>query len=260
MHLNDLFDRYFRDPTQLGDVVLGIGRPPGANHQRRPIEGAVRRPHGFDFIRDDRIVASRKTIENGVEHRPVEGRKDDHRAPPPQFAEKERQRLQPEQRQQRGGRRHGIHPRTRRQAHSGRRPKARRRRQAAHHPPMDDDRSGTDESDAAHDLRGDARRIEPGSVPQPGERFETVLGDDHHQRRPQSHQEVRAEAGLLVAILAVEPNNRAAQSGDAKPCDQIPYHHMFGIRNHRNTYPAKSRPFDCNVRNFSYLCGLCLTN
>src|SRR3712207_8766889 len=43
---------------------------------------------------------------------------------------------------------------------SGNDPQRRRRRQPPHRQPLADDRAGAEEADPAHDLRGDARRVE----------------------------------------------------------------------------------------------------
>ena len=76
---------------------------------------------------------------------------------------------------------------------------------------------GAEEADAGHDLRGDARRIGSDDRPAADEELvEAVGGDDREERRAERDEQVRADAGLAVAQLALEADRAPSPAAIAR--------------------------------------------
>ncbi len=88
---------------------------------------------------------------------------------------------------------------------------------------MENDRSGPDETDAAHDLRRNAARIEPQSrLLQHGRK--AVLRHDHQQRAAHRDEKVRTESRLFHAVLAIEPDHEPEDPCQQKSENKNPSH------------------------------------
>src|SRR5207247_42627 len=78
------------------------------------------------------------------------------------------------------------------------------------------DGTGTEEADAGHDLRGDARRICPNDALTRGEELvEAVRGDDREERGPDGDERVCPQAGLTFPELALDGD------GSAEECREL---------------------------------------
>ena len=106
-------------------------------------------------------------------------------------------------------------------ADRGRGPDARRGGEPHDEALLQDDHAGADEADAGDDLRGDAGDVDAhGAVRarrqrgEDGPEVEPVLRDEHEEARAERDEEVRAQAGLLGAIFALESDEPAEQGGE----------------------------------------------
>ena len=119
------------------------------------------------------------------------------------------------ERQERAGRRDqsgAVVARARRHADRRDEPESRRGGEAADREPLADDRAGSEEADAAHDLRCDPRRVGADDRAAVHEELVEAVGrDEREQRRADATSEVRAQARLPLAQLALEcrPRRRA---------------------------------------------------
>lgn len=84
----------------------------------------------------------------------------------------------------------------------------------------DEDEPAADETDAGDDLGGDPGRVERHAMhldPVVG----AVLRDDHRHAGAQTDQSVGAEAGALLAVLALQPDRRTQAKGQRQPHQQV---------------------------------------
>src|SRR5581483_10688068 len=96
-------------------------------------------------------------------------------------------------------------------------------RQAAHGQPLAQDRAGAEEADPGHDLRGDPRRIGADDVRAARQEVvETVRRDDREEGGAERDEQVRTDAGLAIADLALDPDGRAERRGDGEPQERVP--------------------------------------
>ena len=114
-------------------------------------------------------------------------------------------------------------------------PERRRGRQAANGDPADDDRAGAEEADPGHDLRRDPRRVEDDArggrerPVRPG-----VGGDEREDAGAERDDQVRPEARLVVAQLALEPDRAAEPRRDQQAEERL------GGRQLRQRAPRRS--------------------
>lgn len=229
---DDLFDSNVGIGAQQVDIPLLAGLPFGPDDDRGTVHHPVGSALCLDFIGDHRIVLAFEALEHRIDELLLRGREDDHRPPPPQSAENQRQHLQSEQRQRGSRSGHDVHVRPCGQTDTRRGPEARRGSQPPYQLPVNDDRAGPDETDAADHLRRDAAGVEAQPVVGRQKVLEPVLRDNHHQRTAQRHQEMGAETRILDPVFAVKADDRPAEARHTQPHDKIPFHlhKHFGLR------------------------------
>lgn len=133
------------------------------------------------------------------------------------------ERLEPgENHQQDRGRadRADVHASARREADARYRPQARGRRESAYHLAAQQDRSRAEKTDAGDDLCGHPRRIENDARPALHVR-EAERGHEHHERRADRDEHVRAQAGGPVHPFALEADHAAEQRGEQQAAQQF---------------------------------------
>ena len=101
-------------------------------------------------------------------------------------------------------------------------PERRGRRKPSHREPLPDDRAGAEKADAGDDLRSDPRRVRAHDVRSGIEEgVEAVRADDREQGRAQRNEQVRAQAGLALAQLALDADQTAEQRGEREPQQRL---------------------------------------
>jgi len=124
---------------------------------------------------------------------------------------------------QRGGCCYGVHASASRHAYGSSHPQSCCRRQPAHGVLLKDDAAGTDEADARHHLCCYARHVVTRSLVD-DHVAEAVSRQYHKQAATQSHEEVRAEAGLLGTVLTFQSDGSAQQAGNQDSKNKICCH------------------------------------
>src|SRR5439155_10237264 len=101
-------------------------------------------------------------------------------------------------------------------------PERRRRREAAYGEALADDRARAEEADAADDLSGDPRRVDPRVGAARGDEVaEAVGGDEREERRADADDEMRAQPRSALAQLPLHPDRAAERGRDEQPQQHV---------------------------------------